>query len=488
MRSVAVLGVLAGCNQIYGLDPTKVIDAGPPPRHVSLTYLIAPGDVTQGLDLATAVRGVTALSATTLDGAQTLDLLPLYAGSAIVDVPESFAAQPWRLAYEIVGDVPREVQNPPAGDLHVVVPMFGPLDRIPIPMASGYSVTPRNFVGSHALHRVYTTGVWTVGFADPAPMTAKLDYPFDRAASLFGPIGAPNGPRDRVLIVDYKIDGATGCRVATGSTDTPLALTPNQLAVPDPEPLWDATTLPIMLQMDAQAALLHLTGVNVFTDTVGPAHIALGMIPSDRMPAFEAAPQSPLVLPGPVIAALNVCPWAPAPPVLPAIPAFHDTDLDSELVPVLHAEATIVRVVDGVQLVSGMAVVAPRTGTSYAPVFAAPTVMGAMLGSADLFGADEHVAVATAGPLQLSFTLAGRDDFTEVTLHQLDGTTLRPVRRYTVFGTTVEIDPGVFTPGATHVFEIRTFTGRPGAVLGDFRIATLPQAMVTMFTRTFVTP
>jgi len=490
MRSVAVLGVLASCNQIYGLDPTKVIDAGPPPRHVSLTYMIASGDRTHALDVDTAVRDVMQLEAATLDGAQQLDLLPSYAGAAAVELPEVLAAQPWRLAYTIAGDVPREVQNPPAGDLHVVVPMFGPLDRTPVPSNSGYSITPDQFVngGNHAIHRVFTTGVWTEGFADPAPApaTAKLDYPFARATSLFGPIGAPNDAADDVVVVDYKIDAA-GCRVAIGSAETRLALTANQLAVPQVQPHWEAGTIAVSLAMDPIAVLERLSFVNAFTDSLGPATMELGLLASDRMPAFEAAPQTPRVLPGPVLAALTVCPWAPAPPVVPTMPAFHESALSSEFTPVLHAEASIVRAADGLQLVSGMAVVTARSGKLYAPVFAAPSVATATFAGADLFGPTDDVAMTATGGT-LAFTLSGGADYVEVTLHQIAGGALTPVRRYTVFGTTVEVAPSTLAAASTYVFEIRTFTGRPGAPLGDFRIATLPQAMVTMFTRTFVTP
>jgi len=497
MRSVAVLGVLAGCNQIYGLDPTKVIDAGPPPRHVSLTYMIATEDSNDVhlIDSDTPVRGVMALSASTLDGAQTLDLMPAYAGSGVVEVPEVLAGRDWRLAYTIAGDVPREVQTPPAGDLHLVVPIFGPLDKSPVPMGSGYSVTPQNFAGNggdHAIHRVFTTGVWTQGFVVPSPTNATLNYPFGVATSLFGPIGAPNDPGDQVLVVDYKIDAA-GCRAAIGSAQMELALTPNQLAVPSPQPQWDSSTLKATLFMDPVAALGRLTGVNAFADNPGPAHIELGFIASDRMPAFEAAPQLPLVLPGPVIVPVDVCPWQPAPPVVPTIPDFHDSALGSNFTAVLHAEATIVRDVDGLTLTSGMAVVAERSGiepmVSYAPAFAAPTIMKASLAGVDLLGAADHVPVPDrATPLSLTLELTGGDDYTEVTLHQVAGGALQPVRRYTVFGPSVDIDPTTFSAGGEYVFEIRTFTGRPGAAFGDFRIATLPQSMVTMFTRTFTTP
>jgi len=494
MRSVAVLGVLAGCNQIYGLDPTKVIDAGPPPRHVTLTYVIATedADLKHAIALDTQVRDVRQLVASTLDGAQTVDLLADYAATGVVEVPEVLAAEPWRLAYTIGDEPPREIQNAPPGDLHVAVSMFGPLDRAPVPAGSGYSVTPVGYVGSHATNRVFTTGVWTEGSVFMAPATAQLDYSFDLAKSLFGPLGAPSATDSRVVVVDYKIDGATGCRASTGSTELALALTAGQLSVPSPQPKWDTDTITPQLQMDPIAVLNQLGSVN-FLDggNPGPSTISLGFVPSDRLPAFDAPPQLPRVLSGPVLVAVDVCPWTVG-IALPVIPAFNDTGLKSDFTAVLHAEATIVRVVDSVALTSAMAVVTPRSGVSYAPLFTAPTVRAATLGGVDIFGNPasgdaEHVPVPA--PTVLTFELAGGTaDYIEVTLHRLDGGALLPQRRYTVFGTTVAIDPAVFTPGGQYVFEIRTFTGRPGALVGDFRIASLPQAMVTMFTRTFIAP
>lgn len=494
MRSVAVLGVLAGCNQIYGLDPTKVIDAGPPPRHMSMTYVIATEDaqLQHLLDLDTPVRDVRQLVASTLDGALTVDLLPEYIATGVVEVPEVLAAQPWRLAYTIGDEPPRELQNAPAGDLHLAVPMFGPLDRAPVPAGSGYSVTPTGYTGSHAINRVFTTGVWTEGSVSPAPAGAKLDYSFDLANSLFGPVGAPSEAESRVVVVDYKIDLGTSCRASIGSAELPLALTAGQLTVPSQQPQWDTATIMPMLQMDPIAVLNQLGSVNFLNGgNPGPATMSLGFVPSDRTAAFDAAPQLPRVLPGPVLVALNVCPWTVS-LALPGIAAFNDSGLKGDFTAVLHAEATVVRVVDSVALTSGMAVVTPRSGVSYAPLFTAPTVRAATLGGTDIFanppsGDAEHVAVSS--PTALTFELAGGSaDFIEVTLHRLDGGALVPQRRYTVFGTTVAIDPTVFASGGQYVFEIRTFTGRPGALVGDFRIASLPQAMVTMFTRTFIAP
>jgi hypothetical protein len=497
MRSVAVLGVLAGCNQIYGLDPTKVIDAGPPPRHVTLTYLIAtePAFGQHAIDFATPVRDVRELAASTLDGAQSVDLKDAYAASATVDVPDAIASQAWRLVYQIGDDAPREVQNPPANDLHLVAPVFGPLDRAAVPDKSGYSITPTGYVGSHEFHRVFTTGVWTEGFVLPSPATATVNYAFATAQSLFGPVGAPDPAVDQVVLVDYQ-QGCNGGLLSIGSTvPTQIALQAGKLTTPAPQPTWGTTPDSVTLLMDTTAALNALSRMKAIGDD-GPATLTVGTIASDRMPAFEAAPRLPRVLPGPVLIFDAFCPWMPSFTV-PTIPAYHPSGLEGSFVEVLHAEAASPRVVSGANLVSGMAVVTPRTGKSFAPDFAAPAVTLATLTGPGgdvvrLFDPsllDEHVPVTDrGGAMRLDLTLFGPADYVEVTLHQVKDNAAVAVRRYVVVGTAVQIDPALFTAGAEYAFEVRTFTGRPGAALGDFRVASLPQAMVTMFTRTFVTP
>ncbi len=101
-------------------------------------------------------------------------------------------------------------------------------------------------------------------------------------------------------------------------------------------------------------------------------------------------------------------------------------------------------------------------------------------------------------PITLQFSLESdaalaKPDYFEVVVYRVQNG-LHPERVYMstdlpairVTPVKLTIDPTVFVPNTEYVFAIRTYRGRPDAPSGDFRRATYPQAVGTVFTRSFL--
>jgi hypothetical protein len=173
MRHVAIcLFAIAtpACNWVFGIEDTVRTDGGTgtptdgPLPVARLTYLVA--ESAQGMPanpvLAPIVPAPT-VEIGRLDG----ELMPAsYESDGSIRLPYEFAdgTQPWRLVYQLANDVPHEIHwNPLVGSSpHAVVPMFGRLDRAPIPGPNTVvSLTPMGGPAQHRGPRVFTTGVWT---------------------------------------------------------------------------------------------------------------------------------------------------------------------------------------------------------------------------------------------------------------------------------------------------------------------------------------
>jgi hypothetical protein len=129
-----------------------------------------------------------------------------------IPIPREYLNTTWRLEYTLAGGVPHEVQWAPEDKQgHLTVPVFGRLQREPVPMGSGYTITPIT-VTSYSHPRVFTTGLWTEGVASNYLMSdgGRVDYDFyNDTRSLSGPRGRPDPALgDRALLVDFA-DGST---------------------------------------------------------------------------------------------------------------------------------------------------------------------------------------------------------------------------------------------------------------------------------------
>ncbi len=529
MRRVAGVGwlLLVGCNRIFGIAATQPWDAPPDGvidmPHVTLTWQLATtatsGAPSAELAYPPFAAGVAPqIRTATLDG----PFMPAsYSSDAATPgwilVPRSYfepsgdasVVQPWRLEYTLPGGTPHEVQWAPDDKVaHLVVPMVGRLDRLPVPTGSGYTVAMTNFTftGGDA-PKLLTTGLWTAGPTAP-PSGMVVDYDFANAVSLSGATGSPDAAQgDRAFVVDYKVNPDNNgvlCNVAVGSTAlTQLALSGTghtaQTAV------WDTGRRPVTSELP------DLTVEGRLPMALGPlnnvvskldSQLAFGVVPSTSFPGLIGSSKD-FRLPVPVIQTLLQCPvgpQAPGPTDPSKIPNTAQPTLLGDFPTAVHVQFVDARMVAalGVTLNSGLeTVIAASAGGGFKMSFPAAIPTGITLttpaaGKIDLVGSADQVAVgAPTGRFRLDFlpeTGVGlRADYYDVYLHRITGNGLTPVRIYTVIAPEVAIDGSVLTSGADYVFEIRSYAGHVSAPRGDFAPVDYPYGSAVVFTRTFKT-
>ena len=199
MRIVPVIGLLAGCNWVFGLaDTGPVIPDGTAPTHVLLTrqVLSAPG-----MDPDLLPIGSTQFSVSLLDQPTELATVDVDDRGGF-DLPDAVIGHPYRVIYELPEDkIPREIVWPQG--THYVVPIFGRVDRGPAPNATvtygavGGSAPPGFFDPS-----VITTGLWSV-----EPHLATTNPAIDdylKSTALGGPLGTLASGSDAIWIIDYQ--------------------------------------------------------------------------------------------------------------------------------------------------------------------------------------------------------------------------------------------------------------------------------------------
>ena len=506
MRCVAGAGLLAlvGCNQIFGLTPTKAYDASIDGvldmPHVVLDWqiatLFASGAPDPMIRFA-PIDPVPTVRIAPIDGPFDRDRATYSAGDGSILIPRAYVNTTWRLEYTLADGIPHEVQWAPDDKLgHLTVPVFGRLARDPVPVGGGYRITPVTPPGSYTFPRVFTTGLWTEGVATPSG--TSVDYDFSGATSSSGPNGRPDPTLgDHALVVDYIADGSTGCRIAVGSAA--LGSAAIQPGVHTTQmPTWDAGRKPVMGAPVAFTFITRLgTGLGKLQTNFSSALSLLlfGAAASTDMPGLAGTPESATLLgalfPVPVMQTLLKCPYNTSPLPQTAQPAMLDA-----FPPVLHVQLVDTRQVLGVTLSSGMeTVIASVPGTGFTMAFPAAIPTQFQLatpasGVVDLAGTTDQLAVgAPTGSFVLSFTpeaAAGlRADYFDVVVHRIAGGALSTERIYTVTAPTVRIDGALFAPGADYVFEVRSYKGHPKAQHGDFAPVDYPYGAAIVFTRTF---
>src|SRR5262245_53147206 len=199
------LGLLAfaGCNQIFGLDPVGILDAGEPdapfPRipltnQIATTKLVAPDILGQPDTIVLAPISPAPQVRVGPDTGALVDVVYDPDGGVEIPVPDHLSTR-WRVEYTVPGGVPHEVSWAPQTGARLVVPVVGRVDRTPVPANSGYDVQPIQngaaippapgaFTGSH----IFTFGTFADVSGGLAPHQAKLDATTTRTQ---GPLGMP---------------------------------------------------------------------------------------------------------------------------------------------------------------------------------------------------------------------------------------------------------------------------------------------------------
>jgi hypothetical protein len=537
MRRLASVGwlLLVGCNRIFGIAATQPWDAGPDViidiPHVVLTQQVATtsssGAPAAQLDYPPFATGLAPqVKIATLDGElATVTYHNDAAEPGWIEIPKPYFDHPagsasprtWRLEYTVPGGVPHEVQWAPEDTVgHLVVPVVGRLDRVPVPTGSGYTVSLGVNFSTPPTHnpRVFTTGLWSSGPTEPpvniAVGQSSIDYDFGKAVSLSGTKGIPVAAQgDRGLVVDYVSDpDAKGikCNVAVGAaTLETLALSATGHTVQ--AGTWDMSRL---------AVTSDIPGVGAFA-RLGPALGALGagasnvdsqlmfgVIPSSSFPGLIGTSDD-FRLPVPVILPLLTCPAAPnemGPPDTASIPRTAQPTLLADFPTALHVQLVEARTVaaPSITLYSGMeTVIAAPAGGGFQLSFPAsiPTkikLTTPTAGTIDLVGGPDQAAIgAASGAFTLDFvpeTTPGlRADYHDVYVHRIiatsQGNQLTTDRIYTVTAPQVRIDGSAFHIAGDYVLEIRSYAGHVAAPRGDFAPVDYPYGSAVVFTRTF---
>ena len=493
MRRFALLA-LCGCNQFYGLDATKPRDAAPDAHDREVRLSLVVGGATQ-----TASEAMVVLAPATLAEPPRIALLdkPLEparyledAPSGIVPYPIEYVTKLWRLEYTPAQDVPHEVQWSPADTAgHLVVPAVGRTERTSVPANTGYILSmklPSNTLYSFTPETViYTTGYWSRAASAVSTLTPKVD--FSTASPMSGGPSAPSDAAGDVIVaVDYTLDG--NCRVpnrAGAVQAAPLQngmMTSLELAFETSSeqliPVFDGES-----PFDAQARLTGLLGAR--TDDISGGKLIFARLAHTSLPfttSFEGVP-APQHIP------IVEC------PVLQGVPASPVFDLGGRLA---FTKATYVfvsndRVVSGVRLRSSIATIGRATTNSmYQATFDVAATRSIKLGDIDLADGADGAPIGTGDAVELALAFDSSPtliiDYYEVTLYRLASTTLEPIRTYISPDpaiTTIRFDRALLLPDAQYVLAVRTYRGRSGARGGDFATVQGPQAVATIFSRTF---
>ena len=499
----ALLGVLAvsslaACNWVFGLDKTEPAppdDASfpdAPPKPLKLTYLVATttaiGDPLPPIEAP--LDDLVSVEASSLDG--NLREAVTYGGDGTLEIPFDIITRPWRLVYQRRNQLPRELQLLPE-NAHVIEPLFGPVPPRTAPVAgAGYVFTPSGGPPNHSLNRVFTMGTFTEGsvLLQSGP---TVTYELGSATSLSGPIGTP-ATTDHAIVVDYTIELSSNCRSATGSLEGTGAVGPPKATITG---AWQTQPSQPAIADNLLDIGNKLQTVMRLGETTSASRQVVGYMVSAAMPGFTRPPDPTnlLALPNPAMFALRTCPnviGGSPPPNVDNVVFMND-----HLAAIVYTELTATRTVSGgPQLVNGIEIVTPEaTMDSYVVAHLAASPMAVTLKTAsnvtvDLFGTIDHVAVPDAsGVLELAWTpSSGAADYWEVSLIELGGAITTRKRVFVTPVPTLKIDGAYLASGHEYVFELTSFTGRPGPSVGEYRTSSLPQSSSIVNTRTFLAP
>lgn len=513
MRPAALgLLALAGCNELWGLGDVSLRDGGfadadPANPRIRLTSQIT-RTRDQGFADPTLAYGP-------LDPPPAVQLgrigEPLqaaaYGPDGTVKYPVALAGSTWRLVYTLADGVPREIHwSPPAGDLvaHIVEPLLGRAERLPVPAGSGYTIAPAGSPTQHTLSRVFTTGIWTEGETPMPPPGATFDYDFGaKAQPLSGRLGAPEQAAfDHAVLADFQNMG--GCRVATGvATFVVPDLAPGMRSAPDPQPAYFGPDKQAILDLagpdPVDTRLRDVLGARASGANLD--RMEYGYVPSLGVFGFaKPAPEQSLdfLLPGPGMIAFASCRFSPGLAQFQT-PSFADPpELRGRFPHAVHVEVANQRIVGLVTLTSGFSAVLTSSSYTFRSEFlaAAPTGVRLLRGGAriaDLVNDPDGTTLPPgAGLIELEFDVETAPtlgaDYFDVALYAIPNNKLDRQRIYTVTERKVRIDPTFLVPDTEYVLELRSYRGRPEIARANFAANDYPQYAATIFTRTFRTP
>lgn len=506
MRRIALAPLLAvaGCNWVFGLEPTVAIDAPVPDQPViprtKLVWAIATVDGTldtDGFDPTVEYRPIGSEPLhPQVPSIQVGDYNGL-ADAAYDVVTGSFETPSGahRIVYTLPGEsVPHEVQWA-VTDAILVVPRTTRADSPLPPDDSGYTISPTGLTVTLSAPIAYTSGVFTAANTIPSSDLSQgtVTYRYtSHARPLAGPIGAPQaGKRDWVVIAELvartsdqtAVDGWALARcdlVANMMTPCPAdewATTERTLSTISCP---GANCLPEGNAGDTAQRLVN--GLKGLGGTVS-YRFAYGVSPSTEIAGFVpgAAPtflDEPLMLPFAMSTQID------------ASVTLADPTPQLGLEPVVFARVGYARVVNGVTLMSAIQTITNNLADTMQ--YPAPLATKITLGGISLHEeqAEGVPFPASSGPVELGLEVEeksgiGAHDFV-VTLYEIVGTALAPVRHYHTIAPNVTLDGTLLVASKTYVLGVTARSGYTGANNGDYQKAQFPFSTATTFSRTFV--
>ena len=499
--TLAPLVAATGCNWVFGLEQTVFTDAPgselPPSSRTALVWAIATtdGNLVAGVD---PVLEYKAIGSETLRPKQPIIMVGDDNGLATAtyklddgtfEIPFALRDSQHRVVYTLPDEsIAHEVQWARTGAI-LVVPRTSRYEAPLAPTGSGYTITPMGLMPSTTLvaPALVTSGVFTYSNEGVDFMQSGSSITFRYAQEgmpVTQPFGAPqSGLGDWVLLTEWVGNGPTSNVAAYAKTQVDLVM--GAMSMPTPEPAWTTTTrqliagcggpdcLPSAQLNPAQNRLVAVFGGTTAT------RFLYGVSPSTDLPGFlpGVAPtfvERPLILPF-VESNINVVSVTLADP---------SDGLGLERVVALRISST--RTVNGANLVSSIQAI---TNVLTSPLqFSAPLAVNVQFGSTNLSTPnDGEIITVGSGMQKLQFApdTGNADDYT-ITLFELTGSALAPVRYYHVIAPEVKIDTSLLVSGRHYVFAITARTGLPGAASGDYGQAQYPFGSATTFTKTFI--
>lgn len=504
--ALAPLFAVTGCNWVFGLEPTVVADSGiselPPAPRTKLVWgtattdgMPAPPDIDAELLLQPigAEPSRPQLPAIQVGDDTTLADAAYDVADGSFEIPYALRESPHRIVYTLPGEsVPHEVQWSVTGAL-LVVPRTTRADAPATPAASGYRLAPIGLAGTLLSPAIYTSGVFT--FDDVAShfdQTTGVSFAYAQYGTpMSGPAGAPQPAQgDWVMLAGFSARGG-GQFTISGWAKTNVDLVANMMAAPTTQPAW--TTTPVVTfssNVCPGASCLPQSNVGQINQRITNAlgslggtnsvYFAYGVSPSTDLPGFlpgvaPAFVERPLILPFAVSTTADTTITLVDPSAALGLPRVVTTRFASS------------RIVNGAVLTSSLQSIT-NVFVQNLP-YPAPLATNVTFGTTSLSGVSDGVQVAASSSVQkLEFeTEAGfdADDFV-VTLYEINGNALAPVRIYHVLEPEVKIDGSLLVAGHHYAFGINARTGFGAADRGDYAKAQYPFGSATTFPRTFV--
>jgi hypothetical protein len=506
-RTLAPLVAATGCNWLYGLDQTILVDAQyvevlPPGPRTTLVWGIATTDGAGSPDPILEYKPIGSEAVrpqlpTILIGDDTALMPATYdLADGSFEIPYALRESPHRILYTLPGEsVPHEVQWAVTG-AKLVVPRATRADAPAPPAGSGYAITPAGLAGQVVAPALYTSGAFTYSNDgnDFSQTNGTITFPYAQDASpVTAPLGAPQAARgDWVLLTEWASNGTTQSYVDFyGKTQVDLVA--NMMSVPATEPTWINTKRSLTTLKCTTMPVDCLPSPNQASTDGRLNQLELGSTQSKRM-MYGVSPSTDLpgFLPGVAPAFIErplMLPFVDANAIDASI-SVADPSADLGLERVIMARISLSRTVGGAVLTSSLQTITNQFTTNSVQ-FSAPLITTARLGTVELStpGTNDGIPMpASSGLQKLQFTTEGgssADDFV-VTLYELSGSALAPVRVFHVVGNEVKVDSTLLVPGRQYVFGIAARNGIPGARQGQYGTAKYPFTVATTFLRTFV--